>query len=155
MAKHLYGERIGQTGRLAPTCNGIIFDSTKTKVLLTRRTDNGRWCVPGGMMEAGESVTEACEREVWEETGLRVRVNRLIGVYSTPHRITEYTDGNRFHFVTLAFECAVVEGELALSNETTEAGYYSLAEIETMDVMEPHIERVLDAFAGQAIAFIK
>lgn len=155
MAKLLYGDRIGRTGKLAPTCNGIIFDSTHTKVLLTQRTDNGRWCVPGGVMEAGESAAEACEREVWEETGLRVRVNRFVGVYSTPHRITEYADGNRFHFVTLAFECKVVEGELSLSDETTAVGYFSLTELEAMDIMEPHLERVLDALAGQASAFIK
>lgn len=155
MAKLIYGERLGQTARLAPTCNGLLLDATRTRVLLTRRADNGRWCVPGGMMEAGESVTEACEREVWEETGLRVRAQRLIGVYSTPHRVTEYADGNRFHFVTLAFECEVLEGELGLSSETTEVGYFTLAEIETMDVMEPHLERVLDAFAGQVAPFIK
>ncbi len=155
MAKLLYGDRIGKTGKLAPTCNGLIFDSTKTKILLTRRTDNGRWCVPGGVMEAGESATEACEREVWEETGLRVRVNRFVGVYSTPHRITEYADGNRFHFVTLAFECEVIEGELTLSNETTAVGYFSITEMAAMDVMEPHLERVMDALVGQASAFIK
>ena len=44
-------------------------------------------------MDAGESVAEACAREVGEETGLEVRIERLIGVYSNPHRLLEYADG--------------------------------------------------------------
>ena len=47
-------------------------------------------------MDPGESVTEACAREVWEETGLQGRVGKLIGVYSDPHQLVEYADSNRF-----------------------------------------------------------
>jgi 8-oxo-dGTP pyrophosphatase MutT (NUDIX family) len=155
MAKLLYGDRIGKTGRLSFGTNGIIFDPTRAKVLLTQRTDNGRWCLPGGLMEAGESVSEACEREVWEETGLRVRVLRPIGIYSTPHRIVEYADGNRNHIVALSFECEIIAGEPGLSNETTAVGYFSRAEIEQLDVMEHHLERIADAFAGPTAMVVK
>ena len=95
MAKLLYGERIGKLAKLAPACGAVIFDTTKQSVLLTRRSDNGRWCVPGGAMDPGESAVEACAREVLEETGLVVHVGRLIGVYTNPHIIIEYADGNR------------------------------------------------------------
>jgi 8-oxo-dGTP pyrophosphatase MutT (NUDIX family) len=50
----------------------MVFDEERTKVLLTRRTDNGRWCLPGGGIDSGESAAEACEREALEETGLVV-----------------------------------------------------------------------------------
>jgi 8-oxo-dGTP pyrophosphatase MutT (NUDIX family) len=155
MAKLLYGDRIGKTGTLAFGVNGVIFDSTRTKVLLTRRTDNGRWVLPGGLMEAGESLAEACEREVWEETGLRVQAGRLIGIYDTPHRAVEYADGNRYHIVSLAFECEIISGELGLSDETTAVGYFSPAEAEMLDVMEHHRERIADAFADQAIPILR
>jgi len=46
-------------------------------------------------MDPGESVAECCSREVLEDTGLIVHVGRMIGIYSTPHRIMEYADGNR------------------------------------------------------------
>lgn len=98
MAKIIEGERIGAEARLSVGCSAIVYDDAGEKILLTRRTDNGQWCLPGGAMEAGESLSEACIREVFEETGLHVRVLRLIGVYSTPHRIIQYRDGNRVHW---------------------------------------------------------
>ena len=155
MAKLLYGDRIGNTGKLTVGTNGILFDAARSKVLLTRRADNGQWVLPGGHMEAGESLAESCEREVWEETGLRVRAARLIGVYSTPHRVVAYADGNRHQFVSLAFECERLDGELTLNEEVTEFGYFSPAEVEALDMMEHHRERIVDAFARQAAAFVK
>ncbi|MFN8446915.1 MAG: NUDIX domain-containing protein [Caldilineaceae bacterium] len=101
MAKLIFGERISKTGKLATGCAGILFDEKSERILLTRRTDNGRWCLPGGRMEVGEGIAEACEREFWEETGLRVQTVRLIGVYSDPHLVVEYADGNRWQYVSL------------------------------------------------------
>ena len=92
--KVIYGERIGKLAKLVPSCSAVIFDPTREKVLLTRRSDNGRWCVPAGAMDPGESAEECCAREILEETGLVIRVVRLIGVYSSPHHIIEYADGN-------------------------------------------------------------
>jgi 8-oxo-dGTP pyrophosphatase MutT (NUDIX family) len=155
MAKILYGERIGKTATLRVGASAIIFDESRQKILLTRRTDNGRWCLPGGAMDAGESAEECCVREVWEETGLQVKVTRFIGLYSSPDHITTYADGNRWQVVALSFEAEVIGGELGLSNETTEVSYYSLEEIEKMDVMEPHVECLHDAIVKQVSAFIK
>jgi ADP-ribose pyrophosphatase YjhB (NUDIX family) len=155
MAQLLYGERIGKTAKLSPGCSAIIFDETGQKILLTRRTDNGRWCLPGGAMEAGESAAETCIREVFEETTLQVEIVRLIGVYSTPQRIIEYADGNRRQLVALSFEARVIGGMMGLSDETTDIGYFSVAEIESMDIMEHHIERIQDALANQTAAFVR
>ena len=155
MAKFVYGERIGRDSPLKVGCSAVIFDATRQKVLLTRRSDNALWCLPGGGMEAGESSAEACIREVWEETGLQVQVERLIGLYSTPHRITMYADGNHFQFVSLCFEATVISGELGLSDETTAVDYFSLAELQQLAMTEPHIERIVDALANQAAAFVR
>ena len=136
-------------------CSAIIWDSTRSKILLTRRTDNGRWCLPGGHAEPGESVAEACVREIWEETGLRVHVGRLIGVYSSPDFLLEYADGRRHQIVALNFEVQVIGSELGLSNETTEYGYFTPDEIERMDLMEHHRQRIADALANQVAAFVR
>ena len=122
MARVVYGERVGKLGRLAVRCSATILDPTKQRVLLICRADNGRWAVPGGYMEPGESVAEACAREVREETGLHVRVGRLIAVYSTPHKLLEYPDGNRYQLVVLHFVAEPIGGVLGAGDETTEIG---------------------------------
>ncbi|MDY6876202.1 MAG: NUDIX domain-containing protein [Chloroflexota bacterium] len=155
MAKVIRGERVGKSGCLAVGCSATIFDPTRQKVLLVRRADNRRWCVPGGYMEPGESVAEACAREVWEETGLRVRVGQLIAVYSTPHILLEYADGNRYQLVVLHFAAEPIGGVLGISDETSEVGYFSRTEIERMDMTDLGRQRTLDAFAVQEAAFVR
>lgn len=155
MARYYEGDRIGRKGRLLLGCSATLFAEQQTKVLLTRRADNQRWCLPGGQVEAGESVAETCEREMWEETGLRVQVVRLLGVYSNPHRLLEYADGNRHHLVSLNFEVIWLAGQLGLSNETTAYGYFSRDEIASMDIIEPQKERVRDIWEGRDVPFIR
>ena len=151
----IYGDRIGKLGKIVTACDAVIFDSAEEKVLHTRRTDNGRWCLPGGAMDPGESASECCARGVLEETGLVVSVGRLIGVYSTPHRITEYADGNRKQALDLVFEAVRISGELSVSDETTELGYFLPEQMKSMDVMELFHERVNDAFARKGAAFLR
>ena len=155
VSKLIHGDRVGKSGKLMVGCCAVILDQSKQKVLLTRRTDNGRWCLPGGQMEPGESVTETCAREVWEETGLQVTIGKLIGIYTSPHRLVEYADGNRFQLVSFSFEAEVTGGVLGLSNETTEFGYFSRDELDTLDLMEHHVERIDDAFSGQEVTFVR
>ena len=154
MAHLTVGERVGRQGRLAIGCSASVFDATGQKMLLGRRADTGCWGIPGGYMEAGESVTEACAREVWEETGLVVQVTRLIGVYTTPHLLAEYPDGNRWQIVVLHFEAEPVGGTLEAGDETTEARYFSASEVEHLSLSDLDRWRVLDGFARQESAFV-
>lgn len=153
MATMKFGERVGRDGVLRPGASGLIFDAARERILLTRREDNNRWCLPGGGMDPGESAAEACERELLEETGLEVRVTKLIGVYTTPDLLMEYPDGNRIQPVAFSFEAEITGGELGLSDEVTEFGWYTLAEIEGMDILEHHIPRIQDAVVNRPEAF--
>lgn len=155
MAKIITGERIGRSGTLRTGCSAVIFDSTREKILLARREDNNQWCLPSGGMEPGESAAEACMREVWEETGLHVNVTRLIGIYSTPHQVVEYRDGNRVQLVALCFEAEVTGGALALSDETTAYGYFSRQDMQSMDMLANHVQRIADAYSGETTTFIR
>ena len=101
MSQVLYGDRIGQEGELRIGSCAVIFDQNRGKVLLTKRSDNGLWCLPGGRMEPGESVDECCRREVFEETGLIIEPKRLVGVYSSRDQLVVYKDGNKAQFVVL------------------------------------------------------
>ena len=149
------GSRIGKQGRIRFGCSAAIFDSTRQKILLTRRTDNGLWCLPGGALDPGESVEEACVREVLEETGLRVRVKRLIGIYSSPDWLIEYPDGNRVQIVAASFEAVLEEGVPQVTSEVSESGYFTLAEIQNLELMLNHKQRIEDAFENRVGAFIR
>jgi 8-oxo-dGTP diphosphatase len=66
----------------------VVFDE-KRRVLLVRRKHppfKGRYALPGGFVEIGERIEDACRRELLEETGVKVRKLRLLGVYSDPRR---------------------------------------------------------------------
>jgi ADP-ribose pyrophosphatase YjhB (NUDIX family) len=155
MAKLLHGDRIAKLGQIMLGCSAVILDASGQSVLLTRRTDNGLWCLPGGRIDPGECVAEACAREVLEETGLKVLVGRLLGVYSDPNLLVEYADGERCHIVALNFAAEAIAGTLSLSNETTAFGYFSREEMQTLNLMEHHWERIDDAFADQPEAFVR
>lgn len=154
MTQVFYGPRLGKEGRLRLGVSAILFNE-EGKFLLTQRSDNGQWCLPGGAVESGETVAEACEREVFEETGLRVRVKRLVGVYSHPDQLVVYKDGNKAFIVAIHFETEVIGGELGLSNETTDFGYFTLEEMEKLQMLGRHRERILDTFENRVDAVIK
>jgi ADP-ribose pyrophosphatase YjhB (NUDIX family) len=104
-------------------------------VLLTRRADNGQWCLTGGRCNRGESVTQTCEREVTEEAGPRVRIERLVGVYTDPY----YS----------------VEGEVDLRDETTDARFFFVSDAVKMALFLGHVEQIQDSLEGRVSAFIR
>src|ERR1044071_344752 len=154
MTQVLYGPRLGKEGKIRLGCSAAILDE-RGRILLTRRTDNGQWCLPGGRMESGESAAEACEREVFEETGLSVRVKRLVGVYSHPDQLVVYPDGHKAFIVAIHFEVEAMDGKLGLSDETSDFGYFTLEETETLEMLGRHRERIIDSLRNQKEAVIK
>ena len=60
MVKLIRGEQKSEKGALRAGATAVIFAELREKVLLTRRADNGRWCLPGGGMDPGESAEETC-----------------------------------------------------------------------------------------------
>ena len=67
-----------------PTIGVAVAVIKAGQVLLAKREDFAVWALPGGGIEAGESVAQAAVREVLEETGLEVELTRLVGLYSQP-----------------------------------------------------------------------
>ncbi|BBL81188.1 DNA mismatch repair protein MutT [Rubrobacter xylanophilus] len=96
-------------------------------VVLVRRGSEpfeGRWALPGGFVEVGETVEEAAVREAAEETGLEVELSRLVGVYSEPGR------DPRGHNVSVAFLARPVGGELKASSDAAEVAVLDPGSVE-------------------------
>jgi ADP-ribose pyrophosphatase YjhB (NUDIX family) len=126
------------------------------ELLLMRRSDNGLWGLPGGYVEVGESVCSAVAREVREETGVEVRVGRLVGVYSDPGAsVIAYPDGRRVQAVNLCFEAlALARAELGTPEETLGTGYFRFDALPERFV-PIHAVRVQDALAGAGEARVR
>ena len=107
------------------SASGIIYDRFG-HVLLQKRTDIGWWGLPGGRLDIGENLTDCVIREVMEETNITVRAKALIRVYSdlTEYTAIQYPNGRLVQYVTALFLCEKISGYLAMSNESTDIGYY-------------------------------
>ncbi|MFI9319891.1 NUDIX hydrolase [Kitasatospora aureofaciens] len=104
------------------------------RVLTIRRADNGAWEPPGGVLELAESVEDGVRREVYEETGIKVGVERLTGVYKNVAR----------GIVALVFLCRPESGAERLSAETVEVDWLTPGEVSDR-MAEVYAVRVLDA----------
>ncbi|MER7173413.1 NUDIX domain-containing protein [Streptomyces mesophilus] len=104
------------------------------RILAIRRADNGTWEPPGGVLELAEQPEEGVRREVYEETGIKVEVERLTGVYKNTAR----------GIVALVFRCRPEGGQEKLSDESIAVDWLTPAEV--ADRMgEVYSVRVLDA----------
>jgi ADP-ribose pyrophosphatase YjhB (NUDIX family) len=104
--------------------DAAIFDEDG-KILLMKRTDNEKWCMPCGLNEVGESPEQAAMREAKEETGLDVRILELVGVY-TRFPNAEYTP---YTLVSTVYLCQVVGGTLQSSHEDLGLAYWDLDDV--------------------------
>jgi ADP-ribose pyrophosphatase YjhB (NUDIX family) len=122
--------RIGTRLLLLPAVTGVVFDDGG-RVLLGRRADNGCWALIGGIMEPGEEVADAVVREVFEETSLLVRPERITGVYT--HADVVHHNGDRSCYVVTAFRCSVLDGEPRVNDdESVEVGWFTLDEVPSL-----------------------
>lgn len=149
------GDRIGAQGKIRLGVSAVMLDDSRANVLLTPRSDNGQWCLPGGMIDPGESVSETCEREVLEETGLVVRAKRSVGVYSNAHLLTVYPDGNQLQVVVLCFEAERLCCQAVVSHETTDIRYFPVGEAMAMDLFHGHAGHLRDALEGRETPFLR
>jgi 8-oxo-dGTP pyrophosphatase MutT (NUDIX family) len=135
--------RIGHAVLLQPGVAAIIFDAAG-RVLLQRRSDNGEWGLPGGIMEPGEEPAETLVREIREETALEVVPERIVGVYSGPEFVVRYPNGDEAAILSITFACRPVAGEARVNDdESLEIRYFAL---DALPAMPPrHRMRIQDA----------
>lgn len=129
---------------LVPASNLLVVDGDR--VLLQRRRDTDQWALPGGKQDLGETPSQCAVRECQEETGVLARTTGLLGVYSDPAHLVEYTsDGEvrQEYEVTLIGE--PVSGQPTINEEASDVRWVAFADLDTLDI-HPTMRRQIDDY---------
>ena len=140
-------EYLAELGVVTPKtgCTVAAFDERR-RILLIRRADNGRWGLPGGYAEIGSPPSANAIRELYEETGFRGEIERLLGVFDT--RV--FGSAAPYQHYVLLFRARLVGGDAATSVETAEVRFCTADEVP--DDMSPTQRAMLEhAFSGSAL----
>lgn len=149
---------LGQLRRYIQTALGIIFRHPLTgtsiipvmangQIVLIRRSDNGRWSLPGGMVNWGETMAASVERELREETGLALEtIGRLVGIYSDPER------DPRFHSICIVIE-VMASGTLDIQDqlEVLDVKAFELSRIPFDELSHDHSRQLHDYLSGKTV----
>ncbi|MFD0260351.1 NUDIX domain-containing protein [Kitasatospora indigofera] len=119
--------------RLVVAASAVVTDDAG-RILLQRRTDNGRYALPGGTMDLGESLPATAVREVREETGLDVEITGLVGTYTDPRHVIAYADGEVRQQFNVCFTARVTGGALKISDESTDLRFVAPEDIDALPV---------------------
>jgi len=139
----------------APLANSIkpaaavaLFNKDN-KVLVIRRRDSGNWTLPGGTLEYGEDLTACAKRELKEETGYDVKIVDLIGTYTSPKTVVEYSDGEVRQEFTILYKGEIVAGDLKIDEESTAYRWMSLEDVLKEQLAESQRQRIKDVIEYQ------
>ena len=133
------------------TAGGIVFNGTG--VLLVQRNkepNKGRWSLPGGAIELGETARQAIEREVREECGLVVQAGEVVQVLDILQRDSAGT--LRFHYVVIDFLCKYVSGELSAGDDAADVRWVQPGEFDALNVLQRTRDVITKARAMLQIA---
>jgi ADP-ribose pyrophosphatase YjhB (NUDIX family) len=145
-----------RTSQFVQTVLGIIFRHPVTgtsiipilpdgQIVLVRRRDNGKWALPGGMVNWGQDLATTVKRELAEETGLELsQIGRLVGIYSAPDR------DPRVHSICVVIE-ADVQGTMQVKDtlEISEVQAFERSAIPMADLSHDHEQQLQDYFSGK------
>ncbi|MDP8964950.1 MAG: NUDIX hydrolase [Cyanobacteriota bacterium] len=145
-----------RTWQFVETVLGIIFRHPVTgtsiipilpdgQIVLVRRRDNGKWSLPGGMVNWGQDLPTTVQRELTEETGLElIEIRRLVGVYSAPDR------DPRIHSICVVVE-ADVQGTMQIEDtlEISEVQAFEPSAIPRGNLSHDHDRQLQDYFDGK------
>jgi len=115
------------------------------KVLLVQERSDGGWTMPGGWGDVGEAPSAMVRREVWEESGFEVQVEKLVAVYDAnrvPGARMEF-----YHAYKLIFLCAITGGEARPSNETSAVDFFDLEHLPPLSNYRTSRQMLEEVFA--------
>ncbi|MER7723301.1 NUDIX domain-containing protein [Streptomyces sp. NPDC096323] len=137
----------------APAANSVVPSVTAAvlddegRLLVIHKTDNNLWALPGGGHDIGERIADSAVREVDEETGIKVEVDGIVGLYTDPAHVLAYTDGEVRQQFSICFRAHPVGGTLRTSSESKEVRWVDPADLAELNIhpsMRLRIQHALD-----------
>jgi ADP-ribose pyrophosphatase YjhB (NUDIX family) len=126
---------IGHELVLLPSVSVLVVDDHARLLLVRHAGDRDSWAVPGGGVDVGESPARAAEREIREETGLRIGGLRLLAVLGGADYEVTYPNGDRVAYVTAVYQAGVAGGEPAPDHEEiSELGWFTTEQLTGIDL---------------------
>lgn len=117
--------KLGHQKIILNAANALIVK--EDKILLQRRSDNGQWCLPGGILELNETYEEGAIREAKEETGLDIKIESFLGIFHNHHM--RWPNGDEAHVVGAFFLASIIGGALTLDEESLELRFFDVNEL--------------------------
>lgn len=129
-------QNVGHDLLLVPSVAAVI-PNEKGEILVIKRSDDGTWSLPAGAMDPDETPAEAIVREVEEETGLVVEIEKVIGVFAGKDFTWTYPNQDVVQYTVIVFLCRPIGGELsAVDGEAQELAY--LSAMEKLNLQAPY-----------------
>lgn len=132
-----------QAGYITPKVDvrgAVVRDE---KILLIQERADGKWAMPGGWADLGNSPASVAEREVWEESGFRVKAEKLVAVLDA-NRIEPF---EFYHAYKLIFLCRLLEGEPRTSYETLAVDFFDLDHLPPLSSYRTNEDMLREVFA--------
>ncbi|HUW94963.1 MAG TPA: NUDIX hydrolase [Anaerolineae bacterium] len=117
----------------APSVGAVVFKGDRVLLVLRgQEPSRGRWSIPGGVMELGETIQETARREVREECGVQIEVGNVVEARDA----IVYDEGGRirFHYVLVDVVARYLDGELTVGSDAEDARWVSKEELPTYDL---------------------
>lgn len=143
---YYYQENSLKANSIKPAAAVAILNPQK-EILMLHRRDNGKWTLPGGTLEYGESMTECALREVREESGLNVNITDIIGTYTDPNIKVAYSDGEVRQEFTIVYFGTVTDFNVTLDEESRQYRWVSLERIKELPLADSQRRRLEDVLA--------
>lgn len=131
--EHINNHEAPRPTAIVPATTAFIQDDS-ARVLLIQRSDNGLWALPGGGQDFGESIAETAVRETKEETGVDVEVISLVGIYTDPRHLVEYSDGEVRQQFSICFRCRPIDGTPTRSSESVDVRWIDHSKVNSLSI---------------------
>jgi ADP-ribose pyrophosphatase YjhB (NUDIX family) len=133
---------------LVPSVN-VVVTNDSGEILMICRTDNDNWALPGGAIDLGESLADAAIRETKEETGIDVELTGLVGIYTNPRHVIEYTsDGEVRQEFSIVLTAKPTGGTPTPSDESSQVVWIAVAQVSELH-MHPSMRQRIEHYLKQ------